>query len=275
MNEKILRHFATYIERELGIVYQDANFFQLEHRLGSLAKQLGHADLDAFYRASHRGFSAKDRELVLDVATNNETSFFRDAVVFRAFGRGCLDEVLAGATGPRPVVRIWSAASSSGQEAYSIAMEAQARRETGGRDFAISMLVSDVSTQILRRAEEGIYTRLEIQRGLPAPLLAKHFEALEGERWRVRDSLREGLAFRRINLLESLDGIGPFDVVFCRNVLIYQSVENKKKVLGEIAKRLNPGGWLILGAAESLIGLSADFAQRTIEGAVVYQKKSA
>jgi len=276
MDQKILKYFASYIEKELGIVYHEANYFQLEHRLQQISVQLGHENLAAFYAAVQSGIVGSTRSLLLDVATNNETSFFRDASIFKALSAYILPELVKNkqSMGVRPVIRLWSAASSSGQEAYSIAMEADAYRESSGiTDLELDLLASDVSDSILRRAQEATYSQLEVQRGLPARLLVKYFDKVESERWRVKDSIRRGFSFRKINLLDEVMGLGPFDIVFCRNVLIYQDVENKKKVLNRIHGLLADPGYLFLGAAESLIGLSDSFTQINQEGAIFYKKK--
>ncbi|MGE3609334.1 MAG: protein-glutamate O-methyltransferase CheR [Bacteriovoracaceae bacterium] len=265
---EILRFFAKYIESELGIIYVEANYFQLEHRLENIVNILGYQDLNDLYVKSQTGISGQMKSYLLDLATNNETSFFRDGSVFKALSATMIPEI---ASRQSSGISIWSAASSSGQEAYSIMMEvSELAKKTSIPP--VYMLVSDVSETILNRAKEGTYSSLEIQRGLPANLMVEYFEKSENDSWKVKSKLQEHMTFKKINLLESWGSIGPFDIIFVRNVLIYQDVENKKKVIAEMHKRLNPNGYLVLGAAESMFGISNDFKQVASEGAIIYQK---
>jgi chemotaxis protein methyltransferase CheR len=145
-----------------------------------------------------------------------------------------------------------------------------------------SFLATDYSQRVLKQAEEGRYSQLEVQRGLPATMMVRFFrnetnsEASESHSptWVVSDDLKKNISFKQQNLLEDFGNIGPFDLVLCRNVLIYQNVENKRKIIAEIARRIAPDGYLIMGAAESLMGLSEDFDLMQLEKAVVYKKKS-
>lgn len=270
-NLSILKFFADYIEAELGIIYVEANYFQLEHRLKDIAVQLGYANLKELHQAAALGIAGQMKSLLLDLATNNETSFFRDQAIFKALSEYMIPDILT--SKDKTHLNFWSAASSSGQECYTIAMEIDQARLTNFSIPVLKMLASDVSDTILKRAEAGSYSQLEVQRGLPAKLLLHYFDKNEQDKWIVKPVLRNGITFRKINLLHYWGAIGPFDVVFCRNVLIYQSVENKIKIIKEICQHLNPGGFLILGAAESLFGLSQDFSQLVHGGAVFYKKK--
>lgn len=266
----ILNHFAHYIEAQLGIVYVEANFFQLEHRLKDIATQLGLKDLEELFEKSKSGVEGQMKSLLLDLATNNETSFFRDPAIYKALSQYILKELSS--QGLKSELSIWSAASSSGQEAYSIAMEVAEARKTQSLP-PLKMLVSDVSETILNRAKSGLYSQLEVQRGLPARLMVQYFDKVENDHWRVKSELQKCMEFRKLNLLSDWGSdVGPFDVIFLRNVLIYQKVENKKKVIEAAWSRLNPGGFLFLGAAESLFGISDKFKQLAVEGAITYQK---
>jgi chemotaxis protein methyltransferase CheR len=269
-NHTALKFFASFIEAELGIVYLEANYFQLEHRLKDIATQLGFANIDELHQKARMGIEGQMKSLLLDLATNNETSFFRDPAIFKALGELILPTLMADPS-KRPI-RIWSAASSSGQEAYSIAMELHEFKQREPNFTSYSMLVSDISDTILKRARAGKYSQLEVQRGLPARLLVQHFEKEDNDVWHVKPHLQEGMEFKRLNLLSDWGYIGPFDVVFVRNVLIYQAVENKKKVIAQIYEKLNPNGFLVMGAAESLFGVSDQFRQLSHGTAIVYQK---
>jgi chemotaxis protein methyltransferase CheR len=270
-HQNVLKFFANVIEAELGIVYVEANYYQLEHRLQNIATQLGFADLPALHNAAKLGIAGQLKSLLLDLATNNETSFFRDNSIFKALSEAIIPAVLK--AGPKKSIELWSSASSAGQEVYSIAMEIDQARIATPSLPPLHVLATDVSETILKRAQSGAYSQLEVQRGLPARLMIHYFDKNDQDQWVVKDSLRKGLTFKKLNLLHDWGNIGPFDVVFCRNVLIYQGVENKTKIIKRIWSSLNPGGFLILGAAESLFGLSQDFDQLVHGPAVYYRKK--
>ncbi len=210
--------------------------------------------------------------LLLDLATNNETSFFRDARIYEALANHMARELAA--REPRPhKLSIWSAAGSTGQEAYSIAMSLDSARIANPKLLDFDILVSDVSERVLKKAESGTYTQLEIQRGLPATHLVKYFTNEGANLWQASTQLRDKLRFRKLNLLEPFPtNMGSFDIIFCRNVLIYQSVENKIRVVERLLKHLSAGGYLVLGAAESMIGVSSAVKQLHFENAVFYQK---
>lgn len=270
-HQPILKFFADYIEAELGIVYVEANYFQLQHRIENIATQLGFATIQDLHQAARAGIAGQMKSLLLDLATNNETSFFRDNSIFKALSEFMVPELIK--NGNKTSIQVWSAASSAGQEVYSIAMEIDQARSANSAIPPLKMLASDVSDTILKRAETGVYTQLEVQRGLPARLMIQYFDKDEKDQWVVKSPLKSGITFKKINLLHNWGAIGPFDIVFCRNVLIYQGVENKKKIIKEIWNLLNPGGYLVLGAAESLFGLSDNFEQLTHGPAVFHRKK--
>jgi chemotaxis protein methyltransferase CheR len=256
-----LKFFSDYIFQQLGIVYQEANFYQLDTRLQEIAGQLGFSDSEQLYVAASKLISAQMKLMILDIATNNETLFFRDPAVF--------DEVeamivgrMAELTSRASPFRVWSAACSYGQEPYTLAMlfEKIKAREP---KFNYTIVATDISERALNSAAQGRYTQLQVQRGLPAMMLVKHFEKLNaGEtqyEWGVKADLKKNIQFKKLNLLEPFGSLGPFDLVLCRNVLIYQKVERKKEILHKIYDRMENNGSLILGAAESLIGISDRF----------------
>ncbi len=270
-NLEILKFFANYIQSELGIVYVEANYFQLEHRLKDISVQLGYQDIVGLYQTARNGIFGQMKSLLLDLATNNETSFFRDQSIFKALSESMIPDIIKG--GKKPSIQIWSAASSSGQEVYSIAMEIDQAKQLNSDIPYFRIFASDVSETILKRAEAGIYSQLEVQRGLPTKLMLHYFDKNEEDKWVVKPFIKSGITFQKLNLLHNWGSIGPFDIIFCRNVLIYQSVENKIKIIQELLKQLNPGGYLVLGAAESLFGLSQDFEQIVHGTAVFFRKK--
>lgn len=276
--KKNLTYFANYIQRQLGIIYQEHNYFQLENRLNEIVKLLGKNDLNDLYQCAQGGIEGQFKQLLLDLSTNNETSFFRDEKAFRAIEATFLSDVLKGAFGSFGPLRIWSAASSTGQEAVSMAILLEEFFEREKKKVLWTIEGTDISDRVLSRAREGSYTSLEVQRGLPAKLLIKYFNkendpAREGH-WVARDEVRRKMKFQALNLKESFTWAEPFHLILCRNVLIYQNVESKKEILGRMVKCLLPGGYLILGSGESLLGLSQEFDQQIVDGAVVYRRKN-
>ncbi|MFZ4712465.1 MAG: CheR family methyltransferase [Bacteriovoracaceae bacterium] len=269
-NEIILKFFANYIESQLGIVYVEANYYQLEHRLVEIKTQLGLENLEELYKKGQQGIDGQFKVLLLDLATNNETSFFRDINIFKAFSQKILQDKI---NENNNNLNIWSAASSSGQEIYSVLMEIDQMQEAYQFHFDLNFLASDVSEMILKRAQNGVYSQLDIQRGLPAKLLIKYFTKNDNDYWEFNHPIKRKVNFKKLNLLDTWGEIGTFDVIFCRNVLIYQSVSNKIKIIGELTKKLKPQGFLVLGAAESLFGLSDSYNQIAYSNAVFYQKK--
>lgn len=270
--QEMLDFFCALIARETGIQYSAVNAYSLENRLRELAKTLGFADVVALWaEVKGRGLRDVEKSMILDLATNNETSFFRDAEVFSFFK----EEIVAKASAASMPLRIWSAACSTGQEPYSLAMilaEAQ-------RPIAYQILATDFSKRVLQQARSGVYSQLEVQRGLPAQLLIKYFEQVEGagvtaSTFKIKAILGQKISFHQLNLLDAWSDKGPFQIVFCRNVLIYQDVDNKKKVIARMADVLLPGGYLVLGGAESLLGLSERFESVLFGRACVYRLKS-
>jgi chemotaxis protein methyltransferase CheR len=270
MSTEQLGSFAKVIEKEVGINYPESNYYQLQKRLEDLVTLLGLKDIDELWLKAQGGFSPV-RNLILEFATNNETSFFRDTRLFTAFEKEILPQFAAKKSVTQPL-RIWSAACSTGQEPYSISMLIE-QYSSGKPPFKVEILASDYSERALARAHSGKFSQIEVQRGMPAQLLVKYFTKNEEDQWQISPALRAPIQFRRFNLLEPFTHFGKFDIVFCRNVLIYQKPESKKEIIARIAKMLVPGGYLILGGAENLIGLSDEFTQLSILGAVVYQLK--
>lgn len=271
-NPAILKFFAKYIEDQIGIIYAESNYFQLEHRLNDIVTLLNFKDFDDLFSKSQAGISGQLRDLLLDVATNNETSFFRDSAIFEAIVKNMVPEIMSRIPSTQ-TIHFWSAAGSTGQEACSVAMsmDQEARGKSGFPGFDI--FVSDVSERVLKKSREGLYTQLEAQRGLPTKLLLEYFENEGDKGWRFKSRLRDKFRYRKINLLEPFpSNLGVFDVILCRNVLIYQSVENKVAVVEKILKVLAPHGYLVLGAAESMLGISNQLKQVQFGTAVAYQK---
>jgi chemotaxis protein methyltransferase CheR len=272
-----MRFFAQHIMRELGIVYEEHNYFQLENRLEEICRLLGKENIQALYEQAKGGIPGNFRQLLLDLATNNETSFFRDPKVFELIKKVVLPQFIE--THPSPgLFRVWSAASSTGQEAVSIAIliDQWNRQSVAKIDFSI--LGTDISERVLQRAKSGCYSQLEVQRGLSSGLLIEYFKNrgdLQLGQWSVNESLHRRIRFEKQNLKQSFSHLGRFDLILCRNVLIYQNVESKAEILRRLVANLNEGGYLILGAGESIMGFNLDLTSHIENGVIVYRKNAA
>ena len=197
--------------------------------------------------------------------TTNETYFFRDPAHYDAI-RTVLLPRLKQEHGDTKRMRFWSAASSTGQEAYSLAM---ALLEDGFGDWNIQILGTDFSSQVLERARSGKYQQIEVNRGLPVSLLVKYVRR-SGVEWQMNDAVRCMVRFESIDLRNSMRAYGPFDLVFCRNVMIYFDAETRRKILRELHGTLFRGGWLLLGGVETAFGVEDLFERQLIGGATVY-----
>jgi chemotaxis protein methyltransferase CheR len=238
--------------------------YLLETRLAPLLDREKLADLDALSAVLQAGASVLAREVV-EAMTTNETSFFRDGWPFEHVRTRALPALNAVRPPGRPV-RIWSAAASTGQEAYSLAMIGA--EAPGGR--RIEILGTDIAREPLARAREGLYTQFEVQRGLPVQKLVRHFRR-DGLSWRISEALRSMVVFREWNVLADLRPLGEFDIVFCRNVLIYFDRPTRMRVLDAIAGQLAPDGRLYLGGTETLIGLSDRWTKAGEPGVYAYR----
>ena len=271
-HKEILPFFANYIEKESGIIYAEHNHFQLQNRLEDITRLLGLATLEKLHERAKEGICSQFKQLLIDLATNNETSFFRDPKLFKAIETAFLKPMTEPGKYPGRI-KIWSAASSTGQEAHSLSIlltEFNLKNQTS-LDFSI--LGTDISERVLQIAKSSTYSQLEVQRGLPAPYLIKYFQKGADDRWTAKPEITRHLEFRKLNLKDPLPPSYQFQLVLCRNVLIYQTVEAKKEILSRITRTLPSGGFLALGSGESLIGLSTEYEQVSIEGAIIYQKK--
>ncbi len=248
--------FATLLKQRSGLVLTKDKAYLLESRLMPVARKWNMKGLDDLASTVR---TRKDEALLRDITdamTTNESSFFRDQKPFDQFKQIVLPTLMQARAGTR-AIRIWSAACSSGQEAYSLAMMLA---EEGSRlaGWRIEIVGTDISTEMVERAKSGLYTQFEVQRGLPIQLLVKHFKQI-GDKWQINPQLRQSVTFKEWNLLQDLGGLGKFDVVFCRNVLIYFDQPTKGKVLDGIARIMAPDGVLYLGGAETVLGITNRF----------------
>ncbi len=229
--------------------------YLIESRLLPLARKAGLAGIPDLVQKM-RGGSTPLIVQVVEAMTTNETFFFRDKIPFDHFRDTVMPELLQ-ARANRKSIRIWCAAGSTGQESYSLAM---CLKEMGAAlsGWRVEILATDLSQEVLEKSKSGIYSQFEVQRGLPIQLLVKYFKQI-GELWQINADIRAMVAHRQLNLLHDFSQLGVFDVIFCRNVLIYFDQETKVNIFGRLAKAIEPDGFLVLGAAETVVGLTDVF----------------
>jgi chemotaxis protein methyltransferase CheR len=257
--------FAALLKSRSGLVIGRDKVYLLETRLAGIIKREKLRDLNALAdRLRGPGADNVARDVV-EAMTTNESFFFRDDKPFVHFRTLALPRLLT-ARPPGSPLRIWSAASSSGQEAYSLAMILTESRAALG-DHRVEILGTDIARDQLARARDGLYTQFEVQRGLPVQMLMRYFRK-EDANWRISDAIRAMVQWREWNLLGDLRGLGKFDVVFCRNVLIYFDQPTKARVLEAIAALMPPDGLLYLGGAETVLGITGRFAPLPAERGV-------
>lgn len=259
---------ADLVRRRSAIQLDAGKEYLVESRLLPLARAAAAADVDAYVRAVRASNHPTALQDVVEALTTNETSWLRDGQPFQALVDQVVPDVLATARAgavPGPL-RIWSAACSSGQEPYSIAMTLADARP--GLDLRI--VATDLSEQMVTRARAGRYNQLEINRGLPATMLVRYFTR-SGADWEVVPALRDRITFQRHNLLDAPPLGGPFDVVFLRNVLIYFDLATKRDILRRVQQVLRPGGYLFLGAAETTIGIDDSWERVPVGRGSVYR----
>lgn len=253
--------FQSLLRQRSGLVLSIDKAYLLESRLMPVARKWHYKNLEEMAGAIR---SRREEKLLKDITeamTTNESSFFRDVKPFEQFRTLILPRMLAARAATRRL-RIWSAACSSGQEAYSLAMTLQEEKaKLSG--WTIEIVGTDISVEVLEKARAGLYTQFEVQRGLPINMLVKYFQQL-GDKWQLVPEIRRMVTFREFNLLDRYDSLGKFDIVFCRNVLIYFDQGTKTTVLKSIADLMPPDGVLYLGGAETVLGITDRF--KPIEG---------
>jgi chemotaxis protein methyltransferase CheR len=259
------RFLQDHVYTHAGIIIDEDKHYLLETRLAPIVRQLGLAsinDLCALIKAT------REPEIgwrVVEAMTTNETYFFRDPSHYEAIRTTLIPRLRSERADTRRL-RFWSAAASTGQEAYSLAMLLMEQDWTG---WDVQILGTDLSSQVLERARAGRYHQIEVNRGLPAAMLLKHFRKW-GADWQINDSVRRMVRFESVDLRCSMRTLGPFDLVFCRNVLIYFDAATKKNVMEQLYGTLFRGGWLLVGGAETAFGADELFERRAIGGATLY-----
>jgi chemotaxis protein methyltransferase CheR len=249
-------YLRKLLKERSGLVLSADKQYLVESRLLPVAHRAGMATLVELVQKL-RG--VKNEPLLIAVAeamTTNESFFFRDKLPFEHFRETIMPALLAARAAQRRI-RIWCAAASTGQEPYSLAMSLKEMGEKiAGRQ--VEIVATEFSTQVLEKAKSGIFSQFEVQRGLPIQLLIKYFDKI-GDSWQINPDVRAMVQFRPFNLLHEFNHLGPFDLVFCRNVLIYFDQETKAHVLDRIARIMEHDGYLVLGAAETVVGLTDSF----------------
>lgn len=246
-------YLVRFLKESSGLVLGQEKSYLLESRLTPLVRKWSLSGLDGLIAEVRKGSNRDLRREVVEAMTTNESFFFRDNRPFDQFRDLVLPHLLKARVSTRRM-RILCAACSSGQEPYSLAMLLE-ESNLNLKDWKIEIIGTDISTEMLEKAKKGLYSQFEVQRGLPVKMLVKYFEQI-GDRWQIAKVLRDRVQFRYSNLLESTSELGQFDVIFLRNVMIYFDQKTKSEVLTRISKQLAPDGFLYLGGAETVLGVS-------------------
>lgn len=251
MSQSDYDYLCDFLKERSGLALAPDKEYLVDNRLLPVARRHGRKTVAELIQMLKGPDSGHLKVEVTEAMMNNESYFFRDRVPFDRLGDTVLPDLLR-TRALRKKIRIWCAAASTGQEPYSIAMQLDQRAELGG--WRVEIAATDISGDAIERAKAGLYSQFEVQRGLPIQMLMRHFEEVAGQ-WRIVERLRNRVDFQTINLLTDFSGLGQFDVVFLRNVLIYFDRDTKLDVLARVRESLAPDGYLLLGAAETMVGL--------------------
>lgn len=269
-----LKVISQYIQSITGIYLDQSKSYLFETRLSSIAEAHGCTSYQQLQAKAQKEPSKKIEKEIVDAITTNETLFFRDKGPFELLQHKILPEVFDARSsnrGLKPRIKIWSAASSTGQELYSIAIVIKELLQDS-TDYTFTLLGTDISDAAISQASYGKYNRFEIERGLDRKYLQKYF-TLFGDSWKIKDQIRAMVNFKKINLMQSLTSLGKFDIIFCRNVAIYFTLEDRKKLFNKLADSLADDGYLVIGSTESLTGVCPRFVPKRHLRSIFYQKK--
>jgi chemotaxis protein methyltransferase CheR len=263
-------YLARFVREKSAIVLDPSKAYLLESRLMPVARDNGIGSLVDLVSALKRSGSRPLATQVIDAMTTNETSFFRDLHPFEALKAAILPDMLERRSKERTLT-IWSNACSSGQEVYSIAMMLREHFPVLNAGWRVKLIASDLSTAILKKAQEGVFNQTEVNRGLPMPMLLKYFTKF-GLQWQINDEIRRSIEFREVNLVEPWPPTMPsMDIIFLRNVLIYFDPATKTEILRKARKLLKPDGYLFLGGGETMMNLDLPFERTMVGKATVYR----
>lgn len=253
MNESDFEFLRNFLKTRSGLALPPEKRYLVESRLAPVCRSFETANLTDLVRSIRGGRNLALEDAVIEAMTTNETFFFRDKGPFDLFRDVLLPRYLTTRSATRHL-RIWCAAASTGQEPYSLAMllDEAAARLSG---WKLEIVATDISTDVLSKAKAGLYNQFEVQRGLPIQLLLKHFTQV-GDQWQISERIRSKVDYRPLNLIKDFAHLGAFDIIYCRNVLIYFDGPMKSNVLKRVANAMAPDGCLILGAAETVLGLT-------------------
>ncbi|GGW73360.1 CheR family methyltransferase [Alteromonas halophila] len=272
VSQDCYRSFGQFLEKQCGIVLGDNKQYLVRSRLSALLYEFDYDNLDDLIRAATSGRERVLLQRVIDAMTTNETLWFRDNYPFNLL----VKDILPALASKQQRIRIWSAACSSGQEPYSIAMSVleYKRQNPGAFRSGIEIVATDLSSTMLKKCEEGVYDELSLARGLSPQRRDTYFQPHASGLLQVKPDVRRMVSFKSLNLLHTYAGLGRFDVVFCRNVLIYFSGAVKQKILQQIAASLQSNGILFLGASESISSAGELFSMIKCHPGLYYQRKT-
>lgn len=257
MDQKNLDFLGEFLKAKSGLVLTPDKGYLVETRLFPVARKHGIDTIDSLIKRLKENPDHSFAVEITEAMTTNESLFFRDGSPFNLFSEKVLPEIINRRSNNKKF-RIWCAASSSGQEPYSLSMLISDKKNKLS-SWQYEILATDISHDILEKAQKGSFSQLETQRGLPIERLLKHFTQ-DGDNWNLNKDIIDMVKFKYFNLLDDVKSLGRFDLIFCRNVLIYFDVETKKQVLENIASILEPDGVVFLGGSESTFGICDDFA---------------
>ncbi len=270
-----LKLIAQYIYDTSGIHLDASKTYLFETRLSAVAEAHGCKSYQELYHRAKRDPKKIIEREIVDAISTNETLFFRDKGPFELLQHKILPEVIDFRTPSSKVLKtnlkIWSSASSTGQELYSIAIVIKELIPDLSR-YSIKLLGTDISNTAVSQASYGKYNKFEIERGLPRHQLQKYFTSF-GDSWKIKDEIRAMVNFRKMNLMQPFSALGKFDIIFCRNVAIYFTLPDRKKLFNKIADSLADDGYLIIGSTESLTGVCPRFVPKRHLRSIFYQKK--
>ncbi|TCK07035.1 CheR family methyltransferase [Marinobacterium mangrovicola] len=265
------RQFSKFLEESCGILLAEHKQYLVQSRLSKIMREQACGSLkDLVDRLKRPGGNAL-KENVINAMTTNETLWFRDIHPYDILAKRLLPEIASERKFQK--LRIWSAACSTGQEPYSISMVIDEFKRTnpGMLSSGEEILATDISTQVLEQAKRGEYEMLALSRGLSQERLKKYFNSSSDGSWQVQAGIKSRVRFQSLNLLGQYGALGQFDIIFCRNVLIYFSSDVKLEILRKMRRQLRPGGYLLLGASESLSGLSDIYKMIHCRPGIIYQ----
>ena len=266
---------TKYIYEISGIYLDESKKYLLETRLNAVAEEQGCASFQDFFKKAKADASKSIERKIIDAISTNETLFFRDSGPFQLLQHKIFPELIDARSGKAPQLKtnlkIWSAASSTGQELYSVAIVLQELLGDMSK-YSIKLLGTDISDAAVSQASSGKFNKFEIERGLARDKLTKYF-SVAGQTWKINDQIRAMVNFRKFNLMTPFIGLGKFDIVLCRNVAIYFTLEDRKKLFNKIADVLEPDGYLIIGSTESLTGICPRFIPKRHLRSIFYQLK--